>query len=84
MGVDLFISIHFFNAITLCYLQKLHTLLTMLIVDAKVGDLCTKVGERETRQKSASLLPKVGELVFLMYTEDHVFHDVFMFNCHIS
>ena len=30
-----------------------------------MGHLCTKVGERETRQKSASLPSKVGELASL-------------------
>ena len=31
-------------------------------VKLKVGHLCTKAGERETRQKSISLPPKAGEL----------------------
>ena len=31
-------------------------------VKLKVGHLCTKAGERETRQKSVSLPPKAGEL----------------------
>ena len=30
-----------------------------------MGDLCTKAGERETRQKSVSLPPKAGELASL-------------------
>ena len=30
-----------------------------------MGDLYTKVGEQETRQKSGSLLPKAGELASL-------------------
>ena len=30
-----------------------------------MGDLCTKAGEQETRQKSVSLPPKVGELASL-------------------
>ena len=30
-----------------------------------MGDLCTKVGEREMRQKSVSLPPKAGELASL-------------------
>ena len=34
-------------------------------VKLKVGHLCTKAGERETRQKSVSLPPKVGELASL-------------------
>ena len=53
------------DAITLPYLQKLPTLLTMLIVHVKVGDLSTKAGEWETRQKSVSLPLKAGELASL-------------------
>ena len=30
-----------------------------------MGDLCTKAGERETRQKNVSLPPKAGELASL-------------------
>ena len=33
-----------------------------------MGDLCTKVGERETRQKSISIPPKAGELASLQVT----------------
>ena len=31
------------------------------------GDLCTKAGERKTRQKSVSLPPKAGELASLQF-----------------
>ena len=34
----------------------------LILVDVKSGDLSTKAGERETRQKSLSLPPKAGEL----------------------
>ena len=40
----------------------LFTKYSIFIVDVKAGDLCTKVGERETRQKGVSLPPKAGEL----------------------
>ena len=36
-----------------------------------MGDLCTKVGEREMRQKSVSLPPKAGELVSLPPGKQH-------------
>ena len=37
-----------------------------------MGDLCTKAGERETRQKSLSLLPKAGELASLFIFLHHI------------
>ena len=42
-----------------------------------MGDLCTKAGERETRQKNVSLPPKVGELASLIITSSphYVFPD---------
>ena len=40
----------------------LFTKYSIFIVDVKAGDLCTKAGERETRQKGVSLPPKAGEL----------------------
>ena len=40
---------------------------SIFIVDVKkAGDLCTKAGEREMRQKSVSLPPKAGELASLL------------------
>ena len=36
-----------------------------------MGDLCTKAGERETRQKSVSLPPKAGKLTSLKSTPLH-------------
>ena len=38
----------------------------------KAGDLCTKAGEWETREKSESLLPKVGEFCISGYITWHV------------
>ena len=35
-----------------------------------MGDLCTKAGEWEMRQKSVSLLPKAGELASLVSVEE--------------
>ena len=41
---------------------------SIFIVDVKkAGDLCTKAGEREMRQKSVSLPIKAGELASLVY-----------------
>ena len=40
----------------------LFTKYSIFIVDVQAGDLCTKAGERETRQKGVSLPPKAGEL----------------------
>ena len=38
----------------------------LVLVDVKSGDLSTKAGERETRQKSVSLPPKAGELASMI------------------
>ena len=41
-----------------------------------MGDLCTKAGERETRQKNVSLPPKAGELASLQISVHVTLHDM--------
>ena len=43
-----------------------------------MGDLCTKAGERETRQKNVSLPPKVGELASLSVCNIFSLHVLFL------
>ena len=62
--VNLFLDfIHFFNAITLHYLQKLPTLPTMLIVDVKSGRFMYqsgRVGDKAKKRKSPAKRGRVG------------------------